>query len=98
MPNMEELLNQISAELSRNDLDPIWISVIDPDFAYGQKKLAPESSKQCEFTVTGEIMNGYYRFLKGFDGDIPTIFQENFDRILGHQTFAGLATSLSSPL
>ena len=28
MPNMEELFNQISAELSRNDHDPIWMSVI----------------------------------------------------------------------
>ena len=41
MPNMDELLNQISVELSTNDLDPIWISVIDLDYAYGQMKLAP---------------------------------------------------------
>ena len=45
MPNMEELLNQISPELSKNDHDPIWISVIDLDYAYGQIKLAPETSK-----------------------------------------------------
>ena len=31
-PNMEEILNQMSAELSRNDHDPIWISVIDFDY------------------------------------------------------------------
>ena len=76
MPNMEELLNQISAELSRNDHDPIWISVIDLDYAYGQMKLAPEISKLCNFAVTGENMNEYYRFLKGFYGpaDIPSIF------------------------
>ena len=78
MPNVEELLNQISTELSRNDHDPIWISVIDLDYAYGQMKLAPETSKHCNFAVTGENMNGYYQFLKGFYGpaDIPTIFQE----------------------
>ena len=35
MPNMDELLNQISAELSKNDTDPIWISVTDLDYAYG---------------------------------------------------------------
>ena len=58
MPNMEELLNQISAELSRNNHDPIWISVIDLDYAYGQMKLAPETSKHCNFAVTGENMNG----------------------------------------
>ena len=88
MPNMEELLNQISAELSKNDHDPIWISVIDLDYAYGQMKLAPETSRHCNFAMTGETINGYYRFLKGFYGpaDIPTIFQEKIDRTLGHQT------------
>ena len=54
MPNMEELLNQISSELSKNDRDPIWISVIDLDYAYGQMKLAPETSKHCNFAITGE--------------------------------------------
>ena len=77
MPNMEELLNQMSAELSKNDRDPIWISVVDLDSAYGQINLAPETSKHCNFAMTGEKLNGYYRFLKGFYGpaDIPTIFQ-----------------------
>ena len=45
MPNMDELLNQISSELSKNELDPIWISIIDLDYAYGQMKLSPETSK-----------------------------------------------------
>ena len=87
MPNME-LLNQISAELSKNDRDPIWISVVALDYAYGQMKLAPETSKHCNFAMTGEKINGYYRFLKEFYGpaDIPTIFQEKIDRTLGHQT------------
>ena len=88
MPNMDELLNQISAELSKNDTDPIWISVIDLDYAYGQMKLAPDTSKHCNFAITGEKINGYYRFRKGFYGpaDIPTIFQEKIDRTLGHET------------
>ena len=88
MPNMDELLNQISAELSKNDTDPVWISVIDLDYAYGQMKLAPETSKHCNFAITGEKINGYYRFRKGFHGpaDIPTIFQEKKDRTLGHET------------
>ena len=88
MPNMEELLNQISAELSRKIPDPIWISTIDLDFAYGEIKLAPETSKHCNFAVTGENMNGYYRFLTGLYGpaDIPTIFHEKINKTLGHQT------------
>ena len=88
MPNMEEPLNQISAELSRNDHDSIWISVIDLEYAYGRMKLAPQISNHCNFAVTGENMNGYYRFLKGFYGpaDIRTISQGKIDRTLGHQT------------
>ena len=87
MPNMDELINKISSELSRNELDQIWISVIDLDYASGQMRLAPETSKHCNFAITGEKINGYYRFLKGFYGpaDIPTIFQEKIDRTLGHQ-------------
>ena len=87
MPNMDELSNKISAELSKNELDPIWISVIDLDYAYGQMKLSPETSKHCNFAITGEKINKYYRFLKGFYGpaDIATFFQEKIDRILGHQ-------------
>ena len=86
--NMDELLNQISAELSRNDHGPIWISVTDLNYAYGQMRLAPETSKHCNFKVTGKNMNGYYRLLKGVYGppDIPTIFQDKIDRTLGHQT------------
>ena len=85
MPNMDELLNQISAELSKNDTDPIWISAEDLDYAYGQMKLEPDTSKHCNFAITGEKINGYYRFRNGFycPADIPTIFQEKIDRTLG---------------
>ena len=87
MPNMDELLNQISSELSKKELDPIWILIMDLDYAYGQMKLSPETSKHCKFAITGDKINGYYRFLKSFYGpaDIPTIFQEKMDRTLGHQ-------------
>ena len=67
MRNMEELLNQISTELSSNDHDPIWISVIDIDYAYGQMKVAPETSRHCYFAVTGENMNGRRHDLQSFN-------------------------------
>ena len=78
MPNMDKLLNQILPEQSRNELDPIWKSVIDLDYAYGQRKLAPETSKHCSFAIMGEKINGYYRILKAFyrPADISTFFQE----------------------
>ena len=83
---MDVLLNQISSELSKNELDPNWISITDLDFANGQMNLSRETSKHCNFAITGEKINGYYQFLKGFYGpaDIPTIFQEKIVRTLGH--------------
>ena len=85
---MDELLNQISTEKSKDDLDPIWISVRDLDNAYGQMKLAPDISKHCNFAITGEKINGCCCFLKGLYGPvvIPTIFRAKIDRTLGHQT------------
>ena len=64
MPNKDELLNQISSELSKNELDPIWISIINLEYANGQMKISPETSKHCNFAITGEKINGYYRLLK----------------------------------
>ena len=66
MPKMDEILSQISSEtdLSKNDSDPIWISVIDFDYAHKQIQLAPETSKHCNFAITGETITRYYRFLK----------------------------------
>ena len=49
MPNMEELLNQISVEISRNRTVQLFISKIDLDYAHGQMKLSEETSRQCVF-------------------------------------------------
>ena len=78
MPNMEELLNQISVEITRDRRAQLFLSKIDLDYAYGQMKLSDETSRQCVFALTGENFIGYYRFKRGFYGlaDIPTIFQE----------------------
>ena len=84
---MEELKkNTISAELSRSDHNPSWISVID--LAFGQKKLAPETNKHCYFAVTGEYMNGYYQLPKGFynPADTQALFRMKIVKTLGHQT------------
>ena len=45
MPNMEELLNQISVEITRDRKLQLFISTIDLDYAYGQMKL---SEKQAD--------------------------------------------------
>ena len=58
------------------------------DYAYGEMKLASETSKHCNFAIIGEKINGYYRFPKEFyhPADIPTIFQEKINHTLGHET------------
>ena len=94
MPNMEELLNQISVEITKDRTKELMMSKIDLDYAYGQMKLSKETSRQCVFgiAITGGKFSGYYRFKKGFYGlaDIPTIFQEKIDRTLEYCTPAWL--------
>ena len=92
MPKMEELLNQISVEITRDRTVQLFLSKIDLDYAYGQMKLSEETSRQCVFALTGGNFSGYYRFKKGFYGlaDKPTLFQEKFDRTLEYCTPAWL--------
>ena len=59
MQNMEELLNQISAEITRDRTKELMISKIDLDYAYGQMKLSKETSLQCVFAKTGGNFSGY---------------------------------------
>ena len=53
MPIMEELLNQISVEITKDRTKKLVISKIDLDYAYGQMMLSEETSRQCVFAITG---------------------------------------------
>ena len=64
LPNIEELLNQLSNELTREPAEPLRKSRTDLEYAYGNLKLPEETSKDCNFAITGRIMKGYYRFRK----------------------------------
>ena len=92
MPNMEDLLNRISAKISQDENKELWISKIDLEYAYGQLELDEETSKHCVFSLIGGKLNGYYKFKKGFYGlaEIPTIFQEKIERTLNCMTPAWL--------
>ena len=68
MPNMEELLNQISVEITRDRTMQVVMSKIDLDYAHGQMKLSEETSQQGVFALTGGKFSGYYGFKKGFYG------------------------------
>ena len=58
MPNMEELLNQISVEKTRNLAAQLFISKIDLDYAYGQMKLSKETNQKCLFAITAAKFSG----------------------------------------
>ena len=60
MPNMKELLNHISVEKTKDRTKELKISKIYLDYAYGQMMLSEETSRQCVFTITREILSGYY--------------------------------------
>ena len=66
MPNMEELLNKLSIEVTRVQNEPFWISKLDLEYAYGQLKLSEETIRQCDFSIAGGNVNGYYRLKKKF--------------------------------
>ena len=93
---MEELLNQISVKITKDQTKELRISKVDLDYAYGQMMLSEETSRQCAFAITGGNFSGYYRFKSGIYGfaDIPTIFQEKIDRTLEYCTPAWLGDIL----
>ena len=65
MPNMEELISQISAKITQSNGE-IWMYKIDLDYAYGQAKLFAEASRHCVFSIIGGDFTGHYRFKKRF--------------------------------
>ena len=67
MPNMEELISKISAEITKNNGE-IWMSKIDFDYAYGQAKLSREAARHCVFSIIGGNFTGHYRLKKSFYG------------------------------
>ena len=75
---MENLINQISVEITGDRTVQLSISKTDLDFAYVQMKLSEETSRECVIAITGEKFSGIYR-LKKFYGhyEMPATFQIN---------------------
>ena len=58
MPNMEELISKISAQITKSNGE-IWMSKIDLDYAYGQAKLSKEAAKHFVFSIIGGDFTGH---------------------------------------
>ena len=68
MPNLEELLGQVSMAIARIEEMPLYISTIDLEYASGRVKLHPETSKHCSIAIIRGDATGYYQFQKEFYG------------------------------
>ena len=45
MPNIEQVINEISSEIARVQNESLWISNIDLEYGYSQQKLSEETSR-----------------------------------------------------
>ena len=85
MTNMEEILNQKSAEITRAPDKKLWIPRIDLKYAYGHLKLPKETSKRCSFATFGGNTNGYSRLKNkilrfiSYTNNIPRKNRKNID-------------------
>ena len=83
IPNMEELLNHISIEITRDRTMQLFISKIDLDYACGQIKLSEEISGQYVFALTGGKSAAIADSQKGFS-DLSTYPQYFQKKLTGH--------------
>ena len=84
MPNIEDLIDRSAEIIQSGRPGPVRFSKIDLRYAYGQLKLALETTQQCNFSVSGGQATGTYRYVTGFYGlsDMPAEFQQAIDRTL----------------
>ena len=88
MPNLEELLGQVSLSVTKDETLPLYTSTFYPEYTFGQVKLHPGTRKHCNIAIIGGEATGYYQLKKGFNGlsDMKTKFQEKIDKTLEHKT------------
>ena len=84
MPNLSELLDQVSVKITTEKNEELWISLLDLEYAFGQIELDEETAKHSVIAIVGGQATGHYRFNRGFYGlaDMLVIFQEKIDETL----------------
>ena len=83
MPNMEELLYQISVHITRDRTVQLFMSKINLDYAYSQMKLSEETSRQCVFAITGEYSTDTTDSKRDLTV-LPTYPQNSKKKLTGH--------------
>ena len=51
MPNLEQLTGQVLLSVTKKKTLALYISTIDLGYAFGQKKLHPETRKHCNIAI-----------------------------------------------
>ena len=78
MPNMEELLNQISVEITRDRTLQLFLSKIDLDYAYGQMKLVRRNEARVCFRTNRRKFQWILQIQKKFSYNIWQNSYRNF--------------------
>ena len=86
MPNVDELLDGVSHNVTAQTAGTLFFTVLDLKYAYSQLKLTPETARQGNVHIVGGKATGTYQFLTGFYGsaDMPAEFQKAMDRALNN--------------
>ena len=59
MPSLDDLQNRISIKITKNRKAKFWASTIDLKYAFGQVKLAKNTSKHCVIAIAGDKATGH---------------------------------------
>ena len=83
MPNIHELKDNVTLQISEKSNRKVWFSNLDPKNAYSQLKLCEKTSKQCNFSKVGNetTVNQFLAAFYGL-GDMPNEFQRVMDSLL----------------
>ena len=87
MPNVDVYMDRVARIINEKSDGPVWFSKMDLNYAFGQLKLHPSTTKQCVFNIQGGKMSGQWAMTRGFYGlcDIPNILQDRTDKALNMQ-------------
>ncbi len=66
MPNLIELLDQVSIKITTDQEQELWNSLIDLEYAFGQIDLDEETARHC--VIANGKATGDYQFNRGFYG------------------------------
>ena len=60
MPNVDELLDEVSQIVTANTAGTLYFTVLDLKYAYSQVTLNAQTAKQCKLNIVGGQATGTY--------------------------------------